>query len=90
MKSNQVTKSHNVKPHLRKRNQVETESSSEEEENFPDSDDSLPPEKKSRECQVAAGGGDGEDEDEVCQRAGIAEDAIFHEDPDGNLAIEAR
>ncbi|KAJ9190438.1 hypothetical protein P3X46_001642 [Hevea brasiliensis] len=48
MKSNQVTKSHNVKPHLRKRNQVETESSSEEEENFPDSDDSLPPEKKSR------------------------------------------
>ncbi|KAG8656555.1 trihelix transcription factor ASIL2 [Manihot esculenta] len=49
MKSNQITKNHNVKPQFRKRSQVETESSSEEEEeNFPDSEDSLPPEKKSR------------------------------------------
>ncbi|OAY36364.1 trihelix transcription factor ASIL2 [Manihot esculenta] len=51
MKSNPVTKNQNVKAQLRKRAQVETESSSEEEENFPDSDDSLPQEKKPRGVQ---------------------------------------
>ncbi|KAF2323657.1 hypothetical protein GH714_036494 [Hevea brasiliensis] len=51
MRSNPVTKNQNVKSQFRKRTQVETESSSEEEENFPDSDDSLPPEKKPRGCR---------------------------------------
>ncbi|KDP40659.1 hypothetical protein JCGZ_24658 [Jatropha curcas] len=52
MKNNQITKNQNAKAQFRKRNQVERESSSdEEEENFPDSDDSLPPEKKPRVVQ---------------------------------------
>lgn len=40
------------------------------------------------ERKTAASGGDGKAENEVCQGAGVAEDAVLHEDPVGDIAVE--
>ena len=42
----------------------------------------------SRDFKVAASGGYGEAENEVCQGARVAENAVFHEDSIGDISAE--